>query len=364
MPIKHRAPRKKCFTTAARGLQQTFMLKFFWLDIIVLLAGMAVAYFRGVQVSGGGASFLISALIIAALEISLSFDNAVINASKLKTMAPIWRRRFLTWGIAIAVFGMRFVFPIVIVAVFSGISCGGVLHLALNDPERYAHYLHEAHIGISSFGGTFLAMLFCEFMFAGNKDLHWIAPAEKFLKRVGKIRFAPALIATLCLLCVQPFLAEGQNAVSLAAGFGGIVAHLFIHGASEKLEKLAERKNAFAVKHAGLAAFLYLELIDASFSLDGVLGAFALTRDVIVIAIGLSVGAFFVRSITLLLVEKHTLEKLVFLTHGAYWAIGALAAVMFVSTIGEIPEVITGLFGMFLILASLASSILYNKRLK
>ncbi len=338
------------------------MLKFFWLDIIVLIIGLGIAFYRGISTNASGLSFVISALIIATLEISLSFDNAVINATKLKTMPPIWRRRFLTWGIAIAVFGMRFVFPIVIVAIFSGIPCLEVLNLALGNPDKYAEYLHEAHVGISSFGGTFLMMLFCEFMFANNKNLHWIAPAEKLLKKIGKIKFAPTLISTIAILAVQPFLKEHQHVISLAAGFAGIVIHLLIHGISQKLESMAERKNAFALKHAGLAAFMYLELIDASFSLDGVLGAFALTKDVIVIAIGLSVGAFFVRSITLLLVEKKTLEKLVFLTHGAYWAIGSLATIMIISTIHEIHEVITGTLGMILIIASLASSIFYNKK--
>ena len=338
------------------------MLKFFWLDIIVLVVGMAIAYFRGFETTGSGLAFVVSAFIIASLEISLSFDNAVINATKLKKMPPIWRRRFLTWGILIAVFGMRFVFPIVIVAIFSGISCSGVHSLALNEPGQYEHYLEEAHVGISSFGGTFLMMLFCEFMFANNKNLHWIAPAEKLLKKIGKIKFAPALCATISLVAVQPFIEEGQHTVSLAAGFAGIVIHLLIHGISEKLESMAERKNAFAIKHAGLASFMYLEVIDASFSLDGVLGAFALTRDVIVIAIGLSIGAFFVRSITLLLVEKQALEKLIFLTHGAYWAIGSLATIMMISTIQAIPEIITGTLGMILIVASLISSVLYNKK--
>jgi len=338
------------------------MLKFFWLDIIVLIIGLCVAFYRGIDTGGSGIAFVVSALIIATLEISLSFDNAVINATKLKTMSPVWRKRFLTWGIAIAVFGMRFVFPIVIVAIFSGISCMGVVNLALGDPDQYAYYLHEAHIGISSFGGTFLMMLFCEFMFANNKNLHWIAPAEKLLKKIGKIKFAPTLVSTIAIVAIQPFLKENQHTVSLASGFAGIIIHLLIHGISEKLESMAERKNAFALKHAGLASFIYLELIDESFSLDGVLGAFALTKDVIVITIGLSVGAFFVRSITLLLVEKKTLEKLIFLTHGAYWAIGSLATIMIISTIQEIPEVVTGTLGMILILASLGSSVFYNKK--
>lgn len=337
------------------------MFKFFWLDLSVLAIGLVAAFVRGTAVGAAGSAFVLSALIIAVLEISLSFDNAVINASKLRTMAPVWRARFLTWGILIAVFGMRFVFPIVIVSVFSGISFADVLNLALSNPDAYARHLRESHVGISSFGGAFLAMLFCEFMFDNNKTLHWIAPAEKLLKRIGRIKFAPLLISSAALIAIQPFIEQEARAVSLAAGFAGIIVHLLIHGISQKLEDMAQHQHAFAVKHAGLAAFLYLELIDASFSLDGVLGAFALTRDVVVITIGLSVGAFFVRSITLLLVEKHALDKLVFLTHGAYWAIGSLAAIMLISTITEIPETITGLLGMLLILASLASSICYKK---
>lgn len=338
------------------------MAKFFWLDAIVLTLGICLSFARGEAVAGEGMSFVFGAAIIAALEISLSFDNAVINASKLKNMAPVWRRRFLTWGVLIAVFGMRFVFPILIVSIFSGVSCGGVLKMALADAEQYEFYLAESHIGISSFGGAFLLMLFCEFMFDNNKDLHWIAPAEKFLKKIGRVKFAPLLATAAAVAAIQIFIDADKRAVSLAAGFAGIIIHLLVHGISEKLEKMAQHKNAFALRHAGLVAFLYLEVIDASFSLDGVLGAFALTRDVIIIAIGLTIGAFFVRSITVLLVEKKTLEKLVFLTHGAYWAIGSLALIMLASTIREIPETITGTLGVFLILASLVSSILYNNK--
>ena len=107
-----------------------------------------------------------------------------------------------------------------------------------------------------------------------------------------------------------------------------------------------------------------MELIDASFSLDGVLGAFALSNDVIIIAIGLGIGAMFVRSLTLLIVETKTLSKFRYLEHGAHWAIGALAIIMLITTVHEIPEVITGLIGLFFIVAALISSVLYNKRHK
>lgn len=339
------------------------MLKYFEWSIGIMIVGLGLAFYRGECVGAGlGWSFMFTALVITALEVSLSFDNAVINATKLEKMSYKWRMRFLTWGIAIAVFGMRFVFPIVIVAIFSNISCMEVLRLTLEKPDDYAKLLHESHVGISSFGGAFLMMLFCEFMFDREKSLHWLSMPEKLLQKIGRSRFAPTVLTLAALGAIQPMLSGGQHWVSIIAGVVGIVAHLLIHGVSSKLESLAKQENAFALKHAGLAAFIYLELIDASFSLDGVLGAFALTKDVVVITIGLAVGAFFVRSLTIMLVEKKTLEKLVYLTHGAYWAIGSLAAIMLIATFMEVPEIVTGSIGMAFILASLVSSIFERKR--
>lgn len=338
-------------------------MKYFKWSFGILIFGIIFAFWRGESVQAGlGFKDLIAALIISALEVSLSFDNAVINAAKLEKMAPIWRKRFLTWGIAIAVFGMRFVFPIVIVAVFSGITCREVLDLALHNPDEYARHLSHAHIGISSFGGAFLFMLFFEFMFDREKKIHWIRPLEKPLHKIGKSKIVPTALTLAMLGIVQIFLPREDVSMSIVSGISGIAIHLGIHGLSAKLEKMAEAKHAFAIKHAGLAAFIYLEIIDASFSLDGVLGAFALTKDVVIIAIGLAVGAFFVRSMTIMLVEKKTLDKLLYLTHGAYWAIGSLAFIMFLSTVKEVPEIITGLLGIAFILTSLVSSLKYNKR--
>ena len=116
-------------------------------------------------------------------------------------------------------------------------------------------------------------------------------------------------------------------------------------------------------KCTGLISFLYLELIDASFSLDGVLGAFALSKDVIIITIGLAIGAMFVRSLTIMLVEKKTLAKFIYLEHGAHWAIGALSVLMLISTVEEIPEVVTGGIGLGFIVAAFISSIVHNRKM-
>lgn len=339
------------------------MLKYYKWSFIIMFLGLGLAFWRGVAADEGGLQMMFFAAIIMVLEVSLSFDNAVINATKLEKMSHIWRQRFLTWGIAIAVFGMRFVFPIAIVAVFSGISSMEVIRLALHNPDEYARHLHEAHVGIASFGGAFLIMLFFEFMFDEKKSLHWIDLPEKILARAARFKWAPTALAIAGIAAVQPFLSPHDRMESIIAGAAGIMAHLLIHGISAKLESMAAKESAFALKHAGLAAFIYLELIDASFSLDGVLGAFALTKDVVIITIGLAVGAFFVRSMTIMLVEKKTLEKLLYLQHGAYWAIGVLAVIMIVSTIVPIPEVFTGLIGMVLIVLALISSIRHNQKL-
>ena len=114
---------------------------------------------------------------------------------------------------------------------------------------------------------------------------------------------------------------------------------------------------------AGFFLFLYLEVLDASFSFDGVIGAFAITSDPIIIALGLGfIGAMFVRSITIFLVRKGTLSDYVYLEHGAHWAIGALSVILLVSLAVHVNEIFTGLIGVVLIAAAFISSIIRNRR--
>ena len=115
------------------------------------------------------------------------------------------------------------------------------------------------------------------------------------------------------------------------------------------------------VHRGGLGAFIYLEVLDASFSFDGVIGAFALTTNLFIIAIGLGIGAFYVRALTIMLVERKTLGQYRYLEHGAFYAILVLAVIMYVQTLVHIPEVITGLIGAALIGLSFMSSLRYNR---
>lgn len=341
-------------------------MKHFTGSIIVTITGLIAAYLWGEHVhSGTGFLCIFIAFILGILEVSLSFDNAVVNAMKLEKMETIWQHRFLTWGIAIAVFGMRFLFPLLVVSLFANLSIFKVLNIALNDSNQYAHYLHQTHAPIVAFGGAFLLMLFLSYFFDCEKETHWIKGVEHCCSHLGNIKGFQTIVTSIAILITQHYVPTEYKLSVLTSGLIGIIVYLTIDGVTHWLEKHEEERAkalSATVKGGGLIAFLYLELIDASFSLDGVLGAFALSQDIVIITIGLSIGAMFVRSLTLMLVEHKTLAKYIYLEHGAHWAIGALAIIMFISTRIEVPEIITGLVGLAFIVSALISSLIHNKK--
>ncbi len=345
------------------------MLEYFLGSYIITVVGVIGAFLWGEHVhpgSGWASVFIVA--VLAILETSLSFDNAVVNAMKLEKMSHKWRHRFLTWGIAIAVFGMRFLFPILVVAIFAKLDMLTVAKIAISDSTKYAGYLHATHAPIVTFGGMFLIMLFLNYFFNHEKEVHWIKPVEAPLSHLDHIKGIEIIISLLMLIVVQNFIPEDAKLSVVISGIAGIITYLTIDGVAHYLEKHEQMRQAKCAAEAvgctGLISFIYLELIDASFSLDGVLGAFALSNDVIIITIGLAIGAMFVRSLTIMLVEKKTLAKFLYLEHGAHWAIGALAVIMLVTTVKEVPEVVTGLIGLFFIIAALISSIVHNKKLQ
>ncbi len=344
-------------------------MSYFTGSYIVTILGLLGAYFWGEHVTAGtGWLCVFIAIILSVLEVSLSFDNAVVNAMKLENMSDVWRHRFLTWGIAIAVFGMRFVFPILVVAIFAKLGMVEVAKMALTNVDEYAHYLHLTHAPIVTFGGMFLMMLFLNYFFNHEKDVHWIKKIEEPLSHLDHIKGVEVILCLIMLLVLQKFIPQEQILSVIISGIFGILIYLLIDGATHYLEVHEQKRLAKCVeggaKCTGLISFIYLELIDASFSLDGVLGAFALSKDIVIITIGLAIGAMFVRSLTIMLVEKKTLARFIYLEHGAHWAIGALALIMFISTVKEIPEVVTGLIGFGFILSAFISSVLHNKKLE
>ncbi|MBD0860745.1 DUF475 domain-containing protein [Gordonia sp. zg691] len=375
------------------------VVRIFGLSVVVTIVSLIIAFLYG------GVEALILTAILGVFEISLSFDNAVINATILRRMSEFWQKMFLTIGILIAVFGMRLVFPLVIVWLASGLNPVDALDLALNPPPNDAAYfangdpsyetiITDAHPQIAAFGGMFLLMLFLGFFFE-QKEITWLSWIERPLERIGKLEMLEVVIAITLLVLTATYIAPAdERSTVMIAGALGMITYILVNGLGEYFnvetegddeaaepgtdaaEKAATEEPAKsegrsgpsglakATGKAGFFLFLYLEVLDASFSFDGVIGAFAITADPIIIALGLGlIGAMFVRSLTVYLVRKGTLSEYVYLEHGAHWAIGALAFILLYSIGTHVPEIITGLIGVALIVAALLSSIVRRNRL-
>lgn len=341
-------------------------LRFYGFSLVFTLVCLGLGGWYGWYATGtliGTAEILWIVVILSILEVSLSFDNAVVNASVLKEMDEVWQRRFLTWGIAFAVFGMRIVFPLAIVAIAAGLGPVETVTLSLNNPEEYERIVSSAHVGIAGFGGAFLAMVGLKFFFDLDKDIHWIRALEEWLSRFAALPAAEIALLLLALWGVSSLLEPDEALTFLVAGILGLVTFIGVEGISAILEMKEEAARLQgAVVRSGLGGFLYLNVLDASFSFDGVIGAFALSNNMVVIALGLSIGAMFVRSMTIHLVRKGTLAEYRFLEHGAFWAIIALGAIMLISAKVHIPETITGLIGAVLIGLSFWWSVRHNRR--
>lgn len=355
--------------------------RIFGLSLVFTVIALVIAYLYR------GWTGVALCAILAVLEVSLSFDNAVINATILERMNAFWQRMFLTVGIIIAVFGMRLVFPLVIVWITSGLNPADAFDLAMNPPAEGAAYFPDgspsyetilvgAHPQIAAFGGMFLMLLFLNFVLS-QREITWLSWLERPLGTIGKLDQLAVVIAATALLLTAEFLApEDKRATVLAAGLLGMITFILVDGlgsmfqveqADDLVDDAGGRSRpselAKASGKAGFFLFLYLEVIDASFSFDGVIGAFAITADPIIIALGLGlIGAMFVRSITIFLVRKGTLAEYRYLEHGAHWAIGALATILLISIRFHINEVVTGLIGVAFIGAALLSSIRANRR--
>jgi hypothetical protein len=341
------------------------LLRYYTFSLGFTAACLALAGYYG-WVSSGTLSGMLAILwivfVLSILEVSLSFDNAVVNATVLREMDPVWQQRFLTIGILIAVFGMRIVFPIAIVSIAAQIGPWEAVQLSLGNPEEYERIVSSAHIGIAGFGGAFLAMVGLNFFFDADKDVHWIASVEQAISRFSSIPAVEIGLVLSLVYGVSTLLAPDDALTFLTAGLLGLITYIGVNALGAIIEQReAAKKASGVIVRSGLGGFMYLEVLDASFSFDGVIGAFALSNNMIVIAIGLSIGAMFVRSMTIHLVKAGTLAEYRYLEHGAFWAIIVLGAIMLISARYHIPETFTGLIGAILIGLSLWWSIRHNR---
>jgi len=329
------------------------MLKYYNWSIVFAV----IAVILGYVIAGPAGAGIV--LILSVLETSLSFDNAVVNAKVLQNWDHVWRERFLMWGILIAVFGMRLVFPLAVVGVATAMGPIEVLNMALYDPDTYASTLTNVHYEIAAFGGAFLMMVFLKFFLDQEKDEHWVHFIEEPLSKVGKLDMIETAITMAIIIGISYQLDAVKQIGFIVAGIAGLITYILADAAGSIAG--GEEEGGEKIIKAGIGGFMYLELLDASFSFDGVVGAFALSHNIFIIMLGLGVGAMFVRSMTIHLVEKGTLKQLKYLEHSAFWAIGALAFIMLYSAIAHVPEMFTGLIGAALISLGVYSSLNADK---
>lgn len=331
---------------------------------IFAVSGIITIVALGLVLGKLGWEAALVALMLVIIELTFSFDNAIINARILMTMSPFWQRMFMTVGILIAVFGMRILFPIVIVMMSSGLPADQVVQLAFDHPQRYKEVLDNAHPSIAAFGGMFLLMLALHFFFDITRDIQWIKRFEIPMQAIGR-KWLHAVVCSALLVGIVLLPGNKHPREVLIAGFIGIAIYLMIHGISElftlqraRKEKSTGKKILQQTGMAAFASFLYLEVLDASFSFDGVIGAFAVTQDVILIAVGLGIGALWVRSLTLFIVRRKVLNTYRYLEHAAHYVIAALAFTLLLGIFFEIPEALVGVVGIGVI----AVAVIHSKR--
>lgn len=340
--------------------------KTFRVSFAVTLIALALAFWYGNWDAVG------IALILIAVECFVSLDNAIVNSKLLAGLSEFWVKMFLGVGIIVAVFGVRLVLPVVLVSATTGLNPIEVIKLALEngDPEvegTYAYYVTDAHPQLASVAGVFLLMLFLSWIF-NAKDHPWIGFIERPLGKLGGLNVLPTIVTILTLLVYANINPEHTLDI-LTSGSIGLIAFLAIDGLSSLFEKEDEEGNSNGggaiVKKTGKAGFLgfmYIEFIDASFSMDSLGAGLAITSNIVILMIGLGVGALYVRSMTIYFVHSGSLNLYRYLESGAMWAIGALAFILFYSINHHVSEFVTGSVGMIIIGSSFIHSLVKNKR--
>lgn len=308
----------------------------------------------------GGPGLLSAVVLLAVFELSVSFDNAVVNATVLRWMPRFWQRMFLSAGILVAVFGMRLVVPLACLSMATGLPPHQAALLATAGSGVAERITEDSAPVLMPFGAIYLLMIFFGFVFTERQVL-WLRPVESALQRVGRVPNLAVLLA-LGLLVGIAEADERHRMIVLLSGLAGLAVYLLVNGAAQFFLNLGDFEGGAPRAGAGRSAvflFLYLEVLDASFSFEGVVGAFALSRNVLAIAAGLGIGALFVRTLTVRLVRRGVITEYVYLEHGAHWAIGALAVTMLLRLHHTITvnSTLTGLVGVGVIGAAFLSSL-------
>lgn len=275
-------------------------------------------------------SIAITILGLSLFELINSIDNAVINAEVLSTVGQKMRKWFLRWGIFIAVFAVRGLLPWMIVwATMPGLGPIGALTATFSSDPSVKHAMEQSAPFLLIGAGTFLIFLFFHWLFLEQKNFGIIGERFFYSKGVWFYAIVSVLLAAIVFFGIRenPYLAFGATV--------GSMAFFITHGFKQNAEQAEQRLMRPGV--SDLSKILYLEVIDATFSIDGVLGAFAFTLSVPLILIGNGIGAFAVRQITIGNIDR--IKKYAFLKNGAMYSIFALGIVMLLDSFGfDIPS--------------------------
>ncbi len=302
-------------------------------------------------------SIIITVIGLCVFEIISSVDNAIVNAHVLKTMPEKYRKIFLFWGLLFAVFMVRGLLPFIIIWLANpDFSLMQVWSAAFSNSPEILASLERSKPLLLLGGGVYLFLVFLAWIFLEEKKYAFLA--EGFLHRQGAWFYA---FASLITTGVVYFALKVNPALALAATIG--VSAFFITDGFKKNAEDKEKQLLTASSMSAWSKIMYLEVLDASFSLDGVIGAFAFTLSVPLIILGNGLGAFVVREMTVKGID--IIARFAYLKNGAMYSIGILGTIMVLEAYGvEFPFWLAPLSTVSLLVIFLLMSVAVNKKEK
>jgi hypothetical protein len=271
-------------------------------------------------------NIVVVVLGLCVFEIISSIDNAIVNAHILKTMPPKYRKIFLFWGLLFAVFIVRGLLPFIIIWMTNpGLSVIQVFTSAFSGSPSVAASMAASKPILLLGGGVYLFLVFLSWLFLEKKDYAFLA--EGFLHRQGAWFYAIASVLTTFIV----YISLKYNPVLALAATIGVSAFFLTDGFKRNSED--QEKKLMSGGMSAISKIVYLEVLDASFSMDGVIGAFAFTLSVPLIIIGNGLGAFVVREFTVRGIDL--IAKFAYLKNGAMYSIGMLGLIMMLESFGH-----------------------------
>ena len=263
---------------------------------------------------------------LALFEVISSVDNAIINAHVLKTLPEKYKKFFLVWGLLIAMFLVRGVLPFIIVWLANpSLSFFDVVSFVFHPTDQIQAYVEQSQALLLLAGGVYLFMVFLGWLFMEEKKYAFLV--EEFVHKQSIWFYA---VASLFFVVVVYFSVKVNPILALSSAIGS-TAFFITDGFKKNAE--TKEKELLSEHVSAISKILYLEILDATFSIDGVIGAFAFTIFVPLIFLGNGLGAYIVRELTVRGTE--VISKFAYLKNGAMYSIGVLGGMMVFEAFGH-----------------------------